>query len=280
VKAVLSVLRQRRYATLSASMLLVATMCVLLGAWQMARLSGKHDTNVTLRRNAHAAPVAVTTLLHPVGSQPASSRTGVQFRLATATGTYDAVHQSLLRNQTINGVNGYLVVTPLRMADTALLTVRGFVTGSSATVTAPPPPPGEVTVTTRLWPPDKAPDKAAQLARGQVESINAGAQAARLGSPVLDGYGELVPGQEGTSGLVTIPPPDLSNPAGGVPELQHLAYVIQWFLFAALALAAPVAVARAEAGSPAGELGEDDGEPSPAEARAARLADRYGRTVR
>ena len=52
--------------------------------------------------------------------------------------------------------------------------------------------------------------------------------------------------QPGTAGLIQIPAPDLSNPAGGAIEPQHLAYVIQWFLFAALALAAPFVMARAE----------------------------------
>jgi cytochrome oxidase assembly protein ShyY1 len=278
--AVLSVLRQRRYATLSALMLLIATICVLLGVWQLARLSSKHDTNIELRRNAHATPAPVTGLLHPVGTGPAPSRTAVQFRQASASGSYDADHQSLLRNQQINGDNGFLVVTPLRTDGTTLLVVRGFIAGRSATVTAPAPPVGPVTVTVRVWPASTTPDKAASLDRGQVESINADEQAARLGGSVLNGYGNLLPAQTGTAGLVAIPPPDLSNPAGGVPELQHLAYVIQWFLFAALALAAPLAMARAEAGHPTGELDDDDEDeptPTPEEARAAKLADRYGR---
>jgi cytochrome oxidase assembly protein ShyY1 len=278
--AVLSVLRQRRYATLSALMLLIATICVLLGVWQLSRLSSKHDTNIALRHNAHAAPATIAGLLHPVGTGPAPSRTAVQFRQASASGSYDAEHQSLLRNQQINGDNGFLVVTPLRTDGATLLVVRGFIAGRSATVTAPPPPTGPVTVTVRVWPASTTPDKAGSLDRGQVESINAVEQAARLGGSVLNGYGNLLPGQTGTSGLVAIPPPDLSNPAGGVPELQHLAYVIQWFLFSALALAAPFAMARAEAGHPTGELDDEDEDtpaPTPAEERAAKLADRYGR---
>ena len=280
VMAVLGVLWQPRYAKLTALMLLVAAICVLLGVWQLARLSSKHDTNITLRRNAHAAPVAVTALLQPVGAAPTPSRTAVQFRQATATGSYDAAHQSLLRNQTINGDNGYLVVTPLRMRAATLLVVRGFITGLSATITAPAPPPGEVNVTVRLWPPSTSPDKAAHLARGQVESINVAEQATRLGTPVLDGYGNLLPGPEGTAGIEAIPPPDLSNPAGGVPEIQHVAYVIQWFLFAALAVAAPNVMARAEAGRPTGEIDDEAPTPTPEQARQARLADRYGRPRR
>ena len=264
-------------------MLLVATVCVLLGVWQMARLSDKHHANIELRRNAHAAPVPATSLLRP-GTTP--SRVDVQFRQVTATGSYDGGHQSLLRNQTIDGDTGYLVVTPLRADDATLLVVRGFVTGPSSTITAPAPPPGRVTITARVWPPNNgADDRAAELANGQVESINAVEQAQRLGTAVLGGYAELLAGQPGGAGMVTIPPPDLSNPAGGAPEAQHLAYVIQWFLFAGLALAAPVVMVRAEAGHSARELDDDADDalaptPTAQEARAARLADRYGRAVR
>jgi hypothetical protein len=74
--------------------------------------------------------------------------------------------------------------------------------------------------------------------------------------------------------------PDLSNPAGGALEPQHFAYIVQWYLFAALALAAPFAMARAERRErrPAEEF---DAVPSPEltpeQARQAKLADRYGR---
>ncbi len=278
---VLSALRQPRYAALSALMLVICTVCVLLGLWQLARLSEKHQTNIELRRNAHAAPVPVASLLHSA-STGTPHRVDVQFRQVTASGSYDGAHQSLLRNQTINGDTGYLVVTPLRTDGASLLVVRGFVTGASSSVTAPAPPAGPVTITARVWPSNSRPDDAAKLARGQVESINAAEQEQRLGTTVLGGYAQLVGTQPGGAGLVAIPPPDLSNPAGGAPELQHLAYVIQWFLFAALALAAPVVMVRAEAGHSTRQL--DDDAPAPAlsadEARAARLADRYGRAAR
>jgi hypothetical protein len=38
----------------------------------------------------------------------------------------------------------------------------------------------------------------------------------------------------------------MSNPAGGAEEPQHAAYVVQWYLFAALALAMPFVLAAAE----------------------------------
>jgi cytochrome oxidase assembly protein ShyY1 len=281
---VLKALRQPRYAALTALMVLIAAICVLLGVWQLSRLDGKHRTNIDLRHNAKAAPVPVADLLRPASAAPGPGRVDVQFRRVTATGTYDSAHQSLLRNQTVNGVTGYLVVTPLRMGDTTLLVVRGFVTGSSGTITAPVAPPGQVAITGRVWPTATKNDRGAGLPRGQVESINAVDQAKRLGSSVLDGYAELLDGQLGSTGLTTIPPPDLSNPAGGAPELQHLAYVIQWFLFAVLALAAPVVMMRAESNDSSREIDDEPETPTREqtadEARAAMLADRYGRPRR
>ena len=86
-----------------------------------------------------------------------------------------------------------------------------------------------------------------------------------------------------------MPDPDLSNPAGGAVEPQHLAYVIQWFLFALLALAAPLVMARTDSRRPDHEDAnaargfEEFAQPAPPPAddeRAARLADRYGATRR
>lgn len=277
VIAVLTVLRQPRYAALTALMLLIAAVCTMLGVWQMNRLSQKHATNNALRHNAHAAPAPVADVLHPVGAAPSPGRRQVQFRQVSVSGQYDSAHQSLLRNQTQDGVPGYLVVTPLHAGGTNLLVVRGFISGSSRSVTAPAAPTGKITIRARVQPPYSTPDKTDELPAGQIESINPVQQQQRLGSPVLDGYAELLAGQPGTAGVSPVPAPDLSNPAGGVPELQHLAYVVQWFLFAALALAAPVAMARAEAGRPTGELDDEAPAPTAVDQRAARLADRYGR---
>jgi hypothetical protein len=108
---------------------------------------------------------------------------------------------------------------------------------------------------------------------------------------VFDGYAESLPRQPGTSGLTAIPAPDLSNPAGGAVEPQHLAYIIQWYLFALLALAAPIAIVRAETRHvDERDFDERDVDVRPApvvepeprtaeQERAAKLADRYGRAV-
>ena len=279
----LRTLREPRYAALSLLMVVVAAICVAAGTWQISRLEQKISANDALRANAHA-PVAPVAEVLPLTSAAAPSGHRIQFRTVTATGSYDNAHQSLVRQAQVDSDTGWYVLTPLRTGDGVLLVVRGFISGThtnGSLPAVPGAPTGTVSVTARVQPGEARNDDAAQLAGNQVESINPGEQAARLRVPVFAGYAELEGGQAGTANLVAIPGPDLSNPAGGAVEPQHVAYVIQWYLFAALALAAPFVVARAETrGHDGRELGQEHQPVSADEARAARLADRYGRPVR
>jgi cytochrome oxidase assembly protein ShyY1 len=276
---VFSTLRDSRYRALSLLMLVIALGCIAAGTWQVLREKQKHDANNELRANAHAPTVAVTTVLPAVGTGQPPRPHSVQYRTVTVTGRYDAAHQALVRNRTVNDDTGYLLVTPLRGDTATLLVVRGFISGSTTeNVTAPPPPPGVVTITGRVQPAETRADRAQQLPSGQVESINPGQQATRLGTPVFDGYVELLAGQAGTEQLTAIPAPDLSNPAGGAVEPQHIAYIIQWFLFAGLAIAAPFVMARSERRQESDDFAQDGDRD--AAGRNARLADRYGRSIR
>ena len=274
----LQTLRQPRYVALSAVMLLVATICIGLGTWQISRLASKHRANNELRHNDHASVARVGDVLPIYGTRPPPRADDIQFRRVTVAGTYQASGQGLVRQRSVGDDVGYLVLTPLRTSTATVLVVRGFISsgGLTAGVTAPAPPSGPQTIAGRVMPAETASDKAAQLPAGQINSVNASEQSSRLGAQVYDGYVELSAGQPGTQGLVAIPEPDLSNPAGGAVELQHVAYVIQWFLFAALALAAPIVMARAERRRVSPEL-DDEAPITPADAKAARLADRYGR---
>jgi cytochrome oxidase assembly protein ShyY1 len=286
---VLSVLRQPRYAALGALMAVVALVCIAAGTWQIARFEQKRHDNDDLRANAHAAAVPVERLLPPFGSGRSVSRDRVEFRPVVATGTYDASAEGLVRNRSVGDADGFIVLTPLRTAQGVLLVARGFVaqTASGAPTPVAAPPAGPVTVRGRALPSESRHDQAGQLPAGQLEAINVGDQARRLGQPLLNGFIELVAGQPGSSGLRTLPGPDLSNPAGGALEPQHFAYVIQWYLFAALALAAPFAMARAETKQRrvhidfdvASDPDASTADRAAAQRRAERLADRYGRPV-
>ena len=250
VRPVARELLTRRYARVVALMLLVAAVCVLAGTWQIARYDDKHLANDDLRTNARDAATPVAVVLPVVGDGRTADPDAVDLRPVRATGSYDTAGQVLLRQQQVDGVNGYTVVTPLRTdTGTTLLVARGFAPSEVATLRpadVSPPPSGTVTVTGRAQVPDATADRFDALGNGQVESVDADAASARLGTPVFDGYVELEADQPGTGGLTALPAPDLSNPAGGAFEWQHLAYVVQWYVFAGLALAAPFVVVRVD----------------------------------
>lgn len=286
----LRTLRQPRYAALSVLMFVVALACVAAGTWQVARFEGKVGANDDLRTNAHAKIAPVGEVLPFVHDGATPERDAIELRQVHVSGSYEPAHQVLVRRVTLDGQNGYYVLTPLRTADATLLVVRGFVPvtnrgGPPVDIAAPPQ--GRVQITAaRVQPGDTRTDNFGRVPAGQVDSINPRQQAQRLGGAVYDGYVQLEPGQPGTRGLTEISAPDLSNPAGGALEPQHLAYVVQWYIFALLALAAPFVMARAETRHrPSGEFDiVDETEPeralTPAEERAAKLAARYGRAVR
>ena len=240
-------LTDRRYRTLIALMLLVAVICTAAGTWQVYRLFFKIDVNHELRANDRAPVAPIASILPRVESGRDPGHHATNLRRATATGHYDGAHQFLVRGQQVEDAIGYLVLTPFTTADATLLVVRGFIESESGGSGAPPvpaPPAGTFTITVRVMVGSSQSDHPSDLPADQVRNINPSAQARRLGVPLYNGYGTAVSGQPGTSGLTQIPAPSLSNPAGGAVEPQHLAYVIQWFLFAALALSAPVVMAR------------------------------------
>jgi cytochrome oxidase assembly protein ShyY1 len=301
LRQTLRALRQPRYVALSVAMVVVAVGCIAAGTWQIARFDQKVRENDALRANDHAAAVAVGDVLPLVGAGSPDADS-IRLRTVTATGRYDVPAQRFVRLRNVGGHEGFYVLTPLHTSGGVLLVVRGFVAQQSsgnppASVTAPPS--GSVTLHGRVQAAESGADQPAGIPAGQLRTVNPASQAARLGAPVYDGYITLVAGTPGTSGLTAIPAPSLSNPAGGAVEPQHFAYIIQWYLFALLALAAPVVMARAEQR----ERRRDDGvvsvepadvvaqgepaTPEPASAeqtdrdrRAAKLADRYGRAVR
>ena len=241
--------RQRRYRALVVLMLGVAVGCAVAGTWQVSRYQQSVRDNDALLRNAHAAATPLTTdLVAVVGLGPAPAGDAVRFRTVTVTGRYLDLAPEFVGNQTVNGVDGYDVLAHLQTSQGVLLVIRGFVAGST-TSGAPPPtipavPPGVVSLVGRLENESNSADQAGRLPNGEIASINAVEQSHRLGQPVYQAYLELRSAQPGTSGLTALPGPDLSNPAGGAYEWQHLAYVVQWYVFGLLALAAPFAMGR------------------------------------
>jgi cytochrome oxidase assembly protein ShyY1 len=289
----LATVRQPRYVALSVTMIVVALGCIAAGTWQIARFEQKVHENDALRANAHA-PAAVVDRVLPLVGATAPSADAVRFRAVTATGRFEAAAQRFVRLRSVGGREGFYVLTPLRTSAAVLLVVRGFVAQQSDGGPPPsvaPPPAGAVTVRGRAQAGESGTAEPAGIPAGQLRTINPADQAGRLGGPVYNGYVTLDAGASGTRGLTAIPAPSLSNPAGGAVEPQHFAYIIQWYLFALLALAAPVVMARAEqreqhqddqahADIATDAVPTDHAEQTESERRAAKLADRYGRTAR
>lgn len=244
----LSTLRQPRYLGLFALVLAIAVVCGLAGTWQAERFQEKRETNQRLRADTRDRPLDVAAVLGRANA-PSSDGATQRFRQVTATGVYLSEHETLLRKQSVGGDVGVTVLTPLKTEAGVLLVARGFARQTGAATTTPvipASPSGTVSITARLEPAGSKPDQLGRLPGRQVASVNPTEQAGRIGAPVWNGYAELLAGQPGAAGLTPLPGPDLSNPAGGAEEPQHAAYVIQWYLFALLALCAPFVMAAAE----------------------------------
>jgi cytochrome oxidase assembly protein ShyY1 len=242
-------LRQPRYAALAVGMVILAGGCVGAGTWQIFRYQQSVHGNHALRANAHTPAVPLTTKLVPLTSAgPAPARNAVLFRTVTVTGSYLPAPPQYLLGDSVAGLDGYDVISPFHTDAGVLLVARGFASGNSGASPSnvPSPPAGRIQIVGRLQTVSTADDGATELPGRQLQTINPTQQAGRLGLPVYQTYLILDAGRPGTAGLIALPGPDLSNPVGGAFEGQHLAYVVQWYLFALLALAAPFIFRRHE----------------------------------
>jgi surfeit locus 1 family protein len=214
--------------TLMALCLLAGAGFVRLGFWQLGRLDERRASNRVVIAG-RAAPVMALT------GETLASADSLGERRVRVTGRYDQAHDIVLRGGALQGVPGVYVVTPLRIegSDTAVLVERGFVPTPDA-VTADVrtlAEPGEVTVTglaRRITGGGGRP-----LKRGDETTwarIDLDALRGRLPYPILAISIRQIPG----AGLPSFPrrldPPPID-------EGPHMSYAIQWFLFAAMAVA-------------------------------------------
>jgi cytochrome oxidase assembly protein ShyY1 len=219
--------------------LVLGGVCAAAGVWQWHRFDWKRSANDELRHASAAPAVPVDELLAPGRAVTEED----ELRTVTATGRYDGADQVLVRRREVNGRVGFLLLAPLRTANGATLVVsRGFVPATGPALETPPvpdPPDGVVRVTGRVYPAETG-GLGSGLPDRQVSNVDVGALGQRWGARPYGGFVELVSSDPADTGLVPLPAPDLSNPAGGAVTGQHLAYVVQWFLFAAFALAGPI----------------------------------------
>lgn len=227
---------------LSVAGLLAGTM-VGLGFWQLSRYQERTAINERINAAGHASPRPVTEVLDASRAAPDSTA----WSRVTATGEYDTAKEILIRSRTVSGSVGFEVITPLVLDDgTALLVDRGWVPpgrgGAAALPDVPAAPLGQVTVVGRVHLPESGGDQPVAVS-GQLQArrIDPARLASALPYPVLGGY-LLLHQQDppASDQLVTIP---LRYEESG----QNLSYMVQWWLFAVIALVGTGFLVRREA---------------------------------
>ncbi|MEU6209632.1 SURF1 family protein [Streptomyces sp. JL4002] len=221
----------RQWVSLTLIALVLIPVMIKLGFWQYHRHERRVAQNQLIETNLRAKPVPMTEVTSPGHRVPRAD----YWRAVTATGTYDSAHEVVVRMRTDNDDKvGFHVLTPLVLADGRVVLVnRGWVAGGDDPRAYPPVPPapaGEVTVTGRLKADETSGGSGIKDRKGlpdrQVMLINSERQAEYLGKPVLGGYLEL-----------TSPAPADGSPQPvGEPDHDsigaHMAYAVQWWLFA------------------------------------------------
>lgn len=220
----------RKIIAFVAIAVVLAALFVRLGFWQVHRLGERRARNTELRARLSES-IATFHQLRDTSS----------FRRATVTGVPDFDNEIVYAGRSRNGSPGVYLLTPMRgaVSDTAVLVLRGWVYApDAATVDVPrwrearSEYTGYVIALPSL--------SAAQRPKGRtVRTLDRATMQSLLPYPVASRY---VVAQD-SAGLEA--PARLSGPA--LDDGPHLTYAIQWFSFAAIAIAGAMVVAVRDA---------------------------------
>ncbi|MFC4057123.1 SURF1 family protein [Planomonospora corallina] len=237
----------RRWIALHIVVLLVIPAFVFLGRWQFGRFEERSASSDRITANLAAPPVPLTELTTVGGAVREQDR----YRAVTATGTFDAAHQLLVRRRTQNRAVGFYVLTPLVTGEgRAVLVNRGWVRAgvtADALPEVPAPATDQVTVTGRLRPAESEESTGIRdldgLPAGQVMLIDTAAIAPGLPYELFGGYVELT----GQVPAAAAAPEPVTEPDVGSGGGLNLAYGVQWWLFIGVAVGGWLLLIRREA---------------------------------
>jgi surfeit locus 1 family protein len=199
---------------------------VAAGQWQQRRMEQKEALRMQVDSASTAAPAAL-----PRG---VVDWTAWRYRPVVVIGSFEAARQILIDNKVLEGRAGYHVVTPLILEDgRAVLVDRGWISAGAtrAQIPSPAPPAGKVEVQGRINIPTA---NYIELTRGVPEgavwqNLDPERVAQATGIALLPIVVEQTAPMNAGDDLVRAwPAPDF-----GVE--QHRIYMVQWYLFAALA---------------------------------------------
>ena len=211
--------------------LVVGLLCYAtwwLGEWQFSRLDDRKDSNAVIRANEDRAAEPVDDVL----SQSGEVAEDDEWRLVTATGTYDTGNTVIVRYRTRDGLSGVDAVVPLVTDDgTALLVDRGWMptdNKGAAPADLPEPPSGEVTV--EGWVRADATGDSTAVDDHSTRAISSAEIGPAIDLPVYGGFVELKSENgEPAEGLEPVELPELDNG-------PHFFYGLQWWFFGVLAV--------------------------------------------
>lgn len=232
------------------SHLLVLILVVsMIGAmfWQISRLHEKQARNAKVEARTDEPEVDVASLVEPGQYDRAK---GFEFRRVTATGTYRADQQVLVRSRSRNGAPGSWVLTPLVLANGDAVTVnRGWIPNSGQLQSVPAryaPATGTVTVTGlarrtesrgSFGSRDPASGILTDLARADLKRLDQ-----QVPEDLLPIYVQLETQDPEITDADPTPVP--------MPELDegpHLSYAIQWAIFSTIAIVGYALILRRKA---------------------------------
>lgn len=256
-------LLSRQWVILTLIALVLIPVMVELGFWQLHRHEHRVAQNQRVSKALSADPVQAEKITSPGHEVPRADL----YRRVSAEGRFDTEHEVVVRRRTNSDDKvGFHVLTPFVLDDGKVLLVnRGWIPADgpqTAFPKIPAPPRGRTVVTGRLMADETSAESGIKDVRGlpdrQIMLISSGQQAHSLGKEVLGGYVEQ-----------TSP-----EPAGDTPELidepdhgsigPHMAYAVQWWLFAAGVPVGWVVLVRRERRDRAAAAAAPEQEPTPA----------------
>jgi surfeit locus 1 family protein len=197
-----------RSAILGLVIVIAAAFCIGMGIWQLDRHEQRKARNAMIADAFRAAPIAVEQITKD------SVR---RFRRVIASGEWDYPHEGVLVGRTRNGAPGVHIITPMTIRDgrTRVLVNRGWVYSPDAR-----------SVNLSRW---RAGDRGEVV--GYVDDVPRSLRVE--GPPPL--YIVALADSAARVPVNAEQPARLSPPPFGDTG-RHLAYVFQWFSFAAIAL--------------------------------------------
>jgi surfeit locus 1 family protein len=219
---------KRRWILTTLFVLVASVIMIRLGFWQIGRLEGKRAFVAQSLAQIEAEPLIIT------GDETDLDGRAIRHRPATAQGQYDFANEVALKNKSYMGRLGYHILTPMRIdgSERAVLVDRGWISSVDfdASEVGLAPEILENTAEGRIAPPDFRPKDAKVPAEPRLEWYRVDIEGIQSQMPyeLLPFFIALTPSESDQRSPIPNPPEIVLD------EGPHLAYAIQWFVFAAV----------------------------------------------